>query len=81
MQADLTEYPGQTSEFSQLNKTSQSETLNSETQMFTRHLFQLKNKVQYHEKLVTNKSHVCTCRVLRILIFSVLLETEVIRGL
>lgn len=81
MQIDLAEYPGQTSEFSQLNKISQWETLDSETQMFTRHLFQLKNKVQYHEKLVTNKSHVCTCRVLRILIFSVLLETEDMRNL
>lgn len=32
--------------------------------------------MQYHEKLVSNKSLVCTRRVLRIHIFSALLETE-----
>lgn len=57
--------------FIQFNKTPQPETLNSETQPFTRHLFQLKNKVQYQEMLVSNESHVCTCSVLGIL-FSLL---------
>ena len=52
--------------FSRLNNAPQPETLNSETQPFTRHLFQLKNKVQYYMMLVSNKSHVCTRSILRI---------------
>lgn len=76
MQTNLRISRANLEDFSQLNKILQPETLDSETRPFTRHLFQLKNKVQYHEKLVSNKSLVCTRRVLRIHIFSALLETK-----